>query len=206
MNNRMNRLLVVSTLFAAACSAAIPPLMPMPRRVAEGEGRIAIDGAFHVEVPGYRDRRLEAAVNRLRARILHQAGMISNPVVGAPVLRIEVTTAAPDYPTLGEDESYTLDVSGSGAVLKAPTVTGAIRGFATFAQLVTPGANGYEVRGIHIEDRPRFPWRGLMLDVSRHWMPVEVVERNLDAMEAVKLNVFHWHLSDDQGFRVESRI
>ena len=58
---------------------------------------------------------------------------------------------------------------------------------------------------IHIEDRPRFPWRGLMLDVSRHWMPVEVVERNLDAMAAVKLNVFHWHLSDDQGFRAESR-
>ena len=58
---------------------------------------------------------------------------------------------------------------------------------------------------MHIEDRPRFPWRGLMLDVSRHWMPVEVVERNLDAMAAVKLNVFHWHLSDDQGFRVESR-
>jgi hexosaminidase len=61
------------------------------------------------------------------------------------------------------------------------------------------------VPGIHIEDRPRFPWRGLMLDVSRHWMLVGVVERNLDAMAAVKLNVFHWHLSDDQGFRVESK-
>ena len=58
---------------------------------------------------------------------------------------------------------------------------------------------------MRIEDRPRFPWRGLMLDVSRHWMPLAVVERNLDAMAAVKLNVFHWHLSDDQGFRVESK-
>ena len=58
---------------------------------------------------------------------------------------------------------------------------------------------------MRVEDRPRFPWRGLMLDVSRHWMPLAVVERNLDAMAAVKLNVFHWHLSDDQGIRVESK-
>jgi hexosaminidase len=62
------------------------------------------------------------------------------------------------------------------------------------------------VPALHIEDRPRFPWRGLMLDVSRHWMPMSVVLRNLDAMAAVKLNVFHWHLSDDQGFRVESKV
>ena len=66
-------------------------------------------------------------------------------------------------------------------------------------------AEGFQVPAVHIEDRPRFPWRGLMMDVSRHWMPVEVVKRNLDAMAAVKLNVFHWHLSDDQGFRVESK-
>ena len=75
----------------------------------------------------------------------------------------------------------------------------------TFAQAIVPGAEGFEVPAMHIEDRPRFPWRGLMLDVSRHWMPLDVVERNLDAMAAVKLNVFHWHLSDDQGFRVESK-
>ena len=76
---------------------------------------------------------------------------------------------------------------------------------ATFAQLVAPGPEGFQAAAVHIEDQPRFPWRGLMMDVSRHWMPVEVVKRNLDAMAAVKLNVFHWHLSDDQGFRVESK-
>ena len=85
-------------------------------------------------------------------------------------------------------------------------VDGALRGLATVAQLAMPGAHGFEIAAVHIEDRPRFPWRGLMLDVSRHWMPLEVVLRNLEAMAAVKLNVFHWHLSDDQGFRVESRL
>jgi hexosaminidase len=97
-------------------------------------------------------------------------------------------------------------VAPDGARLKAATVAGALHGLETFAQLVGPGAEGFQVPAIHIEDSPRFPWRGLMLDVSRHWMPVEVVERNLDAMAAVKLNVFHWHLSDDQGFRAESRL
>jgi hexosaminidase len=110
----------------------------------------------------------------------------------------------PTGPTLGEDESYKLDVSPEGARIQAPTVDGALHGLETFSQLVSPTAGGFAVPAIHIEDRPRFPWRGLMLDVSRRWMPLEVVYRNLDAMAAVKLNVFHWHLSDDQGFRVES--
>ena len=57
-----------------------------------------------------------------------------------------------------------------------------------------------------IDDQPRFPWRGLMLDVGRHFQPLDVVYRTLDGMEAVKMNVFHWHLSEDQGFRVESKI
>src|SRR5207247_10128942 len=56
-----------------------------------------------------------------------------------------------------------------------------------------------------IQDKPRFPWRGLMIDSARHFIPLDVIRRNLDGMEAVKMNVFHWHLSENQGFRVESR-
>src|SRR4029077_18571390 len=110
------------------------------------------------------------------------------------------------YPTLGEDESYTLDVTAEGARVKSATIDGALHGLETLAQLVSPGPDGFQAPAAHIEDRPRFPWRGLMIDASRHWMPVPVIERNLDAMAAVKLNVFHWHLSDDQGFRVESKL
>jgi hexosaminidase len=83
-----------------------------------------------------------------------------------------------------------------------------LRGLETFRQLVVTsarGQQGYEVPALDIQDHPRFPWRGLHLDISRHWMPIEVVKRNLEAMVAVKLKVFHWHLSDDQGFRVESK-
>jgi hexosaminidase len=59
---------------------------------------------------------------------------------------------------------------------------------------------------VQIYDQPRFPWRGLLIDAARHFMPMPVIKRNLDAMEAVKLNVLHWHLTDDQGFRVESKV
>ena len=110
------------------------------------------------------------------------------------------------YPALGEDESYTLDITPDGASIKAVTIDGAMHGLETFAQSIQPGPDGFRAPAMHIEDRPRFAWRGLMMDVSRHFMPVETVERNLDAMAAVKLNVLHWHLSDDQGFRVESRL
>jgi hexosaminidase len=80
-----------------------------------------------------------------------------------------------------------------------------LRGLETFRQLVVPGPAGLDAPVVDIQDHPRFPWRGLHLDVARHWMPIEVVKRNIDGMAAVKLNVFHWHLSDDQGFRVESK-
>ena len=119
--------------------------------------------------------------------------------------RSSATLPAKPVQKLGEDESYRLEVTTEKAVLSAPNPLGILRGLATFLQLVEPGATGFEVPALVIEDKPRFPWRGLHLDVSRHWMPLEVVKRNLDGMSAVKLNVFHWHLSDDQGFRIESK-
>ena len=74
----------------------------------------------------------------------------------------------------------------------------------TFLQLIRPGKRGFVLDAVTIQDKPRFPWRGLMLDSSRHFQPMPQVLEELDAMELVKLNVFHWHLSDDQGFRAES--
>jgi len=214
-------LLTVAWSAAQAARAAAPPLMPLPVKVETAAGKLAIDGSFSVAATGYTDLRLESALNRFAARISRQTGipmLTARPADAGPgpegtphpaTLRVECAGVpsgpGTEDPSLGEDESYQLDVAPDGARLKAATVAGALHGLETFAQLVAPGAEGFQVASIHIEDSPRFPWRGLMLDVSRHWMPVEVVERNLDAMAAVKLNVFHWHLSDDQGFRAESR-
>ena len=106
---------------------------------------------------------------------------------------------------LGEDESYRLDVTSSGARLNAPTTLGVMRGLQTFLQLEQTTSAGFAVPAVSIEDNPRFPWRGLMIDVGRHFIPLDVLKRNLDGMAAVKLNVFHWHLSENQGFRIESK-
>jgi len=105
-----------------------------------------------------------------------------------------------------EDESYTLTVRPLELSLSARTPYGVLHGLETILQLVQRTDTSLSIPAVTIEDRPRFPWRGLMIDVSRHWMPKEVILRNLDAMAAVKLNVLHLHLSDDQGFRVESRL
>ncbi len=207
----MRRLLLMTTIAVSgfAAPAEPPALMPMPLKLETGAGALAIDQRFTVAAT-LADARLEGALNRLVTRLSRQTGMAiprGKPAAGRrATLRVECAARGPLYPTLGEDESYQLEVASEGALLKAATVDGALRGLETFAQLVVPGASGFEAPAVHIDDRPRFPWRGLMLDVSRHWMPVEVVERNLDAMAAVKLNVFHWHLSDDQGFRVESKL
>lgn len=106
---------------------------------------------------------------------------------------------------LGEDESYHLEISKTRVQLTAPNPLGVLHGLQTFLQLVKITPQGFSIPVATIDDKPRFPWRGLMIDVSRHFSPIPVIERNLDGMEAAKLNVFHWHLSDDQGFRAESK-
>src|SRR5664279_3679943 len=201
----MLRLAISVTLISSAFAAA-PVLMPLPVTLRPGTGKLTLDATFKAALVSAPDARLDAAIGRFVVRLSHQTGI---PMLGlkdaTPKLRVECASAGSEYPALGEDESYTLDVSSEGALLKAPTRAGALHGLETFGQLVALGKDGFEVAAVHIEDSPRFPWRGLMMDSARHWMPLEVVKRNLDAMAAVKLNVFHWHLSDDQGFRVESK-
>src|ERR1039457_7104603 len=205
------KLLLLTCVLGAAPTgrAAAPLLMPLPVKVETAPGKLAIDGTFGVAATGYSDRRLELALDRFAARASRQTGirmLAARPSSGdRATLRVECAGRGAEYPSPADNEWYQLDVTPNGARLKAATVAAALHGLETFAQLVAPGPEGFQVAPTRIEDTPRFPWRGLMLDVSRHWMPVEVVERNLDAMAAVKLNVFHWHLSDDQGFRVESK-
>jgi hexosaminidase len=182
--------------------------MPMPVKVEPASGRFPVDANFTVDAGASAAARLAPAINWFLARVSRQTGVPLAPhtPAAADARRLRIDCAGgPAFPTLGEDESYTLDVSAAEVRLKSATVEGAIHGLATFTQAIEPGPEGFQVPAMHIEDRPRFAWRGLLLDVCCHWMPVEVVKRNLDAMAAVKLNVFHWHLSEDQGFRVECK-
>ena len=121
------------------------------------------------------------------------------------MLVIHTDHASKEIQELGEDESYVLEITATGAKLSAPTPLGAMHGLQTFLQLVDVSPDGFAAPGVTINDKPRFPWRGLMIDSARHFVPLDVIKRNIDGLEAVKMNVFHWHLSENQGFRVESK-
>jgi len=173
----------VLLIVAATLLDAQPSLMPWPAEIEMGQGSLVIGPVLRIAMRGYSEPRLESAARRL--------GEI---VQDNPTLVIECERD-------GEEESYRLVSTSQGARLTASGPLGILRGLETFRQLIVSGS----APAVDIQDHPRFPWRGLHLDVSRHWMPIEVIKRNLDGMAAVKLNVFHWHLTDDQGFRVESK-
>jgi len=183
-------------------------LMPMPAHVAPGEGQFVIDGSFAVSVDGYSDARVEQGRKRFMATLWRETGIpfAADAPAGKAAFQIHAAGPSEAVEQLGEDESYKLVVSAKGVELTAPNALGVLHGLQTFLQLVHVTPRGFAAPAVTIDDQPRFPWRGLMIDTGRHFQPLSVIERNLDGMEAVKLNVFHWHLSEDQGFRVESKV
>jgi hexosaminidase len=183
-------------------------LMPVPANVQTGSGSLKIDAGFTVRFTGHTDARLNGAAERFVERLSKQTGllMVMRPVTGTKAtLVLHVDRDSKQVQELGEDESYVLEVTPGEASLTAPTDLGALHGLQTLLQLVSVSPDGFAAPAVVIKDRPRFPWRGLMIDTARHFIPLDVLRRNIDGMEAVKMNVFHWHLSENQGFRVESR-
>jgi hexosaminidase len=191
-------------------------LLPIPHQVTQHDGRTSISDGFHLAADcQISSSELDGAIKRYEKYISSAARIQTRPFTSRSTrspnqLLLECASInfkqLDPYPTMGEDESYQLRVESKGAVLSASTITGFIRGLATFVQLieVDPRNKQSFVPHVIIEDKARFVWRGLMLDVCRHWMPREVIERTLNAMELSKMNVLHLHLSDDQGFRLES--
>jgi hexosaminidase len=188
-------------------------LMPMPGKVDIREGKCPVTETFTgaIEaVPGANTLRASRAVRRMLDRLAGRTGLFFTnneiPIKSNPMdTALWVSFQRNGKLTLHEDESYQLTVTPGKIELKAVTDIGVIRGLETLLQLLKADETGYFFPAVVIDDRPRFPWRGLLIDPCRHFMPVEVIKRNLDGMAAVKMNVLHWHLSEDQGFRVECK-
>src|SRR3569832_763790 len=139
--------------YPTTARAAAPALMPLPVQVETRSGALAIDNTFSISTAGCTDPRIAPAAERLAARIARQTAI---PMLGEPAVKLTVECAADgaEYPALGEDESYTLDVTPSRATLNAATAVGALRGMETFAQAIVPGAAGVEVPAMRIQATP----------------------------------------------------
>ncbi|KAM4809543.1 beta-hexosaminidase subunit beta isoform 1-T1 [Rhinophrynus dorsalis] len=129
---------------------------------------------------------------------------------GGRLLQLQVVITTQDhqchkYPSIRSDESYQLSVAENVAVLEAKQVWGALRGLETFSQLIyEDGIGAFLINKTQISDSPRFAHRGVLLDTSRHYLPLKTIFLNLDAMAFNKLNVFHWHIVDDPSFPYQS--
>lgn len=183
-------------------------LMPLPSNIEFHNGSYSIDKSFSVRIENYKSDRLFKYADKVLRRISNESGIFvdqkiltssSNPKTASVVIDVEREGKF----DIEEDESYELAVSNEGIIIKSVTDLGAIHGLETLYQLLKVNNGKYVFPFVTIKDTPRFVWRGLMIDVARHFIPVDDIKRNLELMSAVKMNVFHWHLSDDQGFRVQ---
>ncbi|MDC9613459.1 family 20 glycosylhydrolase [Xenorhabdus khoisanae] len=189
-----------------AASANHLPLMPWPQQISVQQGTLYnIDRKLNITVAG---DDMQDAVSRWRKRIEAQTGWVLPPPDAAfsPVQTIRITIAKKisPIPQPDSDESYQLLIDSHGITLKAVTRFGALRGMETLLQLLQNDAKGTYLPLVNITDKPRFSWRGVMLDSARHFLPIESIKRQLEGMAAAKINVFHWHLTDDQGWRFAS--
>ncbi|CAN5873901.1 hypothetical protein BH20ACI4_BH20ACI4_09310 [soil metagenome] len=184
-------------------------LMPVPANLQWQEGRLPVSKDFTVSVRGKTDQRLKDYIFRMMRRMEGRTVMSFSRNLAenndSAKLIIETASTGNAIPQLGDDESYKLEITNNQAKIIALNTVGAMRGLETFLQLLEGDKDGFYFPAVSIDDKPRFIWRGLMIDSARHFQPLEVIKRNLDAMAAVKLNVLHWHLTEDQGFRVETK-
>lgn len=214
---RPTRLLAVlgcASLIALAsivnAAATVPALIPAPQKMELGDGifRLSPDTPIFVDRASRKTgeflaehlRKATGYSFKVHTRLFHSA-----PVKGAILL----TTKKADS-TLGA-EGYDETVTPDSVVIRAAAQAGVFYGAQTLLQLLPPqifspqpvtGVD-WQIPSVHIEDQPRFKWRGFMLDVARHFYTKQEVERILDLMALYKLNRFHWHLVDDQGWRIE---
>ena len=181
--------------------------MPLPAHVMQGEGEFLIDEGFGIALKGYKEARLERAQERFLDTLSQETGipLWRQATLNPPHFVVQTAGPSAAVQQLGEDESYHLEISTTDVQLTAPNPIGVLRGLQTFLQLVRITPRGFSVPVVTIDDKPRFPWRGLLIDSGHRFVPVPALKRNLDGMEAVKLNVFHWRFADNQGFHIESK-
>lgn len=196
-------LLVIFT--GASCVYADPLLLPQPVAIQAKPGQFRLDDSVVFNPPS--SAALTVVANRFAQRLQRQTGInLQQQGTGSSKrLNFELTGASSAIPQPDMQEQYQLSVDAQQITLQAVSPFGLSRGVETLLQLIQHDSSGYYLPHLEISDAPRFAWRGLLLDPARRFLPVAVLYRQLDIMAAAKLNVLHLHLTDDQGWRFESK-
>jgi hexosaminidase len=192
---------VVLALGLSATAAQAASVIPIPNEVVAGTGAFAVSAATTVGVPAH-DPGAEHAARYLTDLLVRSKR--SPPMLADTARTPEADVRFRRRSGFGP-EAYELDVTPRGIVISATTDAGLFYGAVTLWQLLTPGGGTVLVPAQTIRDAPAYPWRGLMLDSARHFQPPAFIRSMIDAMAEHKLNVLHWHLTDDQGWRLEIR-
>jgi hexosaminidase len=205
INNRFMRLQMIALFFASlilssSYSFGQHAIIPHPVSYEAGSGQFLLTSETRFLKGEYDEKELEATTNWFRNRLI-KIGFD----LGADVSNFIVFNLLKGDAKLANDEGYRLQVSSSEIKLSANTPAGIFYGMQSLLQMVPVQVTGgvAAIPACTITDYPRFGWRGLMLDVSRHFFTVDEVKNYIDLMAQYKLNVFHWHLTDDQGWRIE---
>ncbi|THD80530.1 MAG: beta-hexosaminidase [Phenylobacterium sp.] len=190
---------------AAAAQTATVNVVPQPLSVQPiGGGARLVDGMPIIAPAG--DPGAMAAARYLSALLLRTRGL-TLPVLTAPTPRALSAAILISRAPAPIGEAYALEVAEGKVTITAKDDAGLFYGAVTLWQMATVdgGRGPASLSGVQIQDAPRFAWRGLMIDSARHFQPPAEIEKLIDAMALHKLNVLHWHLSDDQGWRLEIR-
>jgi hexosaminidase len=188
------------------------PLMPYPQEITAQDGKFLLPKKISLSVEGIEEAQVSATLINFLKRAKLQTNIVFELVSSkdtskdtSSILQILVAHAVIDNQNSIQtmDESYQLAISKKSIKLSAANIVGVNRGIETLLQLIGEQKKSVKLPLVAINDYPRFKWRGLLLDTSRHFFSVATIKRQLDAMAAAKLNVFHWHLTDDQGWRIE---
>ncbi|XP_068104596.1 beta-hexosaminidase subunit beta isoform X2 [Hyperolius riggenbachi] len=186
------------------CSAILY-VPPAEFTIVHGKGSTA--GPWCLVLQDAFRRYYDYMFGRTRGKAVPVSGESSDRLVQLQVIVTSEDNECEEYPSVQSDESYKLVVDDNGAIIQANKVWGALRGLETFSQLIYEDSIGaHLINKTVITDFPRFPHRGVLLDTSRHYLPVKAILKTLDAMSFNKLNVFHWHIVDDPSFPYQSEV
>jgi hexosaminidase len=198
---------VAGAVSADPVSASLPDpaVIPKPASLKREAGQFLLRPTTPIVVPADDADAKRAAT--LFADLVQRTHGLRLPVVSGATRdgAILMARSAVDVLTSDEREVYVLKAGPSGVVIHAPDARGLMHGATTLWQLIETGKqkDAFSIPAVQIADAPRFEWRGLMLDSARHYQSPEFIKRFIDWMAIHKLNVFHWHLTDDQAWRIE---